>query len=35
MRGVSKQDLPEKICLVCRRPFLVLGAVEESAHGAD
>jgi hypothetical protein len=21
MRGVSKQDLPEKICLVCGRPF--------------
>ncbi len=21
MRGVSKADLPEKICLVCQRPF--------------
>lgn len=21
MRGVKKENLPEKICIVCRRPF--------------
>jgi hypothetical protein len=21
MKGVKKQDLPQKICLVCKRPF--------------